>query len=91
MSLQGLPWGQDGNDYIDHLIDQDVEDFEWMFSHGETPERAAQRMGRKPQALEKRMRRAGRPDLAAPFANYRDVKKKTAAQRRREQQESNDG
>ena len=40
-----------------------MEDVEWLAATGETWERAAQRLGIKPDSLDRLLRRAGRHDL----------------------------
>ena len=56
-----------------------IEDVEWMLDTGEAPERIPQRLGTTPAALTKRMRRAGRPDLAAPFQTVRHTHRQEAS------------
>lgn len=48
-----------------------IEDVEWLIETGEYPPRAARRLGTTQQALERRLRRAGRHDLANYFTPYR--------------------
>ena len=42
-----------------------IEDFEWMLANGDSPAQIVLRLGTNPEALERRLHRAGRPDLAA--------------------------
>lgn len=44
-----------------------IEDVEWMRDSGESPSIMATRLHTTVEALEKRLLRAGRPDLAAIF------------------------
>lgn len=50
-----------------------LEDAEWLADTGATYQQASRRLGLTPAALEKRLRRHGRPDLLDRFGGYRAV------------------
>lgn len=54
-----------------------IEDVEWMLQTGESPEMAAVRLRATINAVEIRLRRAGRDDLAAPFTALVSARRKS--------------